>query len=321
MKHRVRIHGKKPKTRSPRRQAKKPAPEKKFTSADVVKGVRHRAWPAVLEALAGGVHPEGIHIHGDPLILAVAAIGPVRVVQAVLKAGADPNAENPQRKTPLFVARDPAVARKLLEAGADPNHVSRHGATALHDLAAHGHDKALQVLLEAGAHVDPRDDEGRTPLMLAVEHLRLPAVQVLLDHRADPNVRDREGNTLLHQVVRQRSKAALALVQMLLAAGAEPDARTREHFTPLLLAATDAAARLLVEAGADVNAATRNHVTPLVLAIHRGDVATARLLIHAKARPDIRVAADYPQNELAGRTARELAAASSHRALRDLFRA
>jgi cytohesin len=311
------LHGKKPKE-SLKRQAK-PAP-KRLVPTDVVKAVRHRDWPTVRQALIEKIDPDAIQVHGDPLILAVTACAPVRVVQAVLKAGADPDAPNGKRETALFHASDPKIVELLLAAGANPNHRSKAGTTPLHRLAAKGLPHGLELLILAGAQLEALDDERRTPLLRAAKEQKPDAVEVLLRHRADPEARTRDGLTALHEMARQRTKAAEFIVAQLLAAGADVAARSLEQQTPLMFARVSTVALALVSAAADVNATTPDGATALHYAIARGDVDVVRVLAQAKADVDLPVATSCADRALAGKTPRELAAANSLSDMRRLFR-
>jgi ankyrin repeat protein len=318
VKHRVRLHGKKPRE-SLKRQAK-PAP-KKLTAADVVKAVRHRDWPTVRQALIEKLDPLTIHVHGDPLILAVTAIAPVRVVQAVLKAGADPNALNNLRETALHHASDPKVVELLLAAGANPNHRSKLGVAPIHKYAARGLPHAIDLVAKAGADLELGDDEGRTPLLRAVSEQKPESVTALLAHKVNLEALNKQGHTGLQEVVRHRTAAALQIVPLLLAAGADPQATTADGEPPLLLARTPEAVNLLLRAGADMNAVTRSGETALLRAVRDGEEAIVRLLLAAKADPSVRVSAKHPEKAIAGKTPRELAATSSSTTIRKLFAA
>ncbi|KAI7840478.1 hypothetical protein COHA_005779 [Chlorella ohadii] len=174
------------------------------------------------------------------------------------------------------------------------------GITALHVAAANGWDELLDRLLEtdrltvdAASHID-----GYTPLMIAAACGRRHAVDALLARGADPSKRSRRGASSLHfaaqtpqgqsvltallahpsctpALVRQtgfRDRSPLmlsvlshgkpAIVQQLLAAGANPDERvdsmvlhTCVHMARL------GALRTLIQAGADVDAVAADGIS------------------------------------------------------------
>ena len=79
----------------------------------------------------------------------------------------------------------------LIEQGADVDAVNRRRSTPLHWAI---HDEAkVRLLLDRGAGVNARNVEGRTPLYLAASlGSGAPAVRLLLAHGADPNLATRE---------------------------------------------------------------------------------------------------------------------------------
>ena len=82
-------------------------------------------------------------------------------VERCLMAGADPNAQDGDGKTPLHRAahwnENSAVIAALLKAGADPNARSGSGWTPLHEVAGWNESPAvITTLLEAGANPDAR---------------------------------------------------------------------------------------------------------------------------------------------------------------------
>lgn len=209
--------------------------------------------PKVLDALASGAEVNVQHLkHGTPLMRAVQNRHET-VVQALLRAGANPNLELYNTGTPLHavigspavsITHDAMVCRivtLLAMHGADLNRYGPNGYTPLMTAMTHGHPSLVHHLLDLGA--DPnrlarntdRVQPGQprpprfsvSPLVhatrsndSAMDAVRLDLVNALLDAGAHVNALDGNGNLPLYSAVSAR--APLAVVQRLLDAGADP---------------------------------------------------------------------------------------------------
>ncbi len=175
-----------------------------------------------------------------------------------------------------------------------------------------GHRALALALLEAGANLEQADGNGVRPLLNTILNAsvggngaaeRLQLAQDLIDKGADVNAADWYGETALWAAVDLRNvdlagpatdngvdrAAVLTLIERLLAAGADPNARVREYpperrflmrlgslswvdftgQTPFLraaLAGDTTVMRLLLAHGADPNIATYEGTTPLMAA-------------------------------------------------------
>lgn len=188
-------------------------------------------------------------------------------------------------KTPLLYATrqgNLALTRLLIEGGANTEIADANGITPLinaiinHSIVnvnrtgQSDHLKIAQYLVEAGANVNAQDWYGQTPLWAAVDIRNLEFSVTETTNRVD-----REN--------------AYALIELLLAAGADPNSRTKEFpperrfiagtgsngwvdmtgQTPFLRAALAGdlrVLRLLLEHGADPNISTYGGTTPLMVA-------------------------------------------------------
>lgn len=195
--------------------------------------------------------------HGvTPLTLAVQR-GNLEIVEILLDAGADPNKGNGHwwiwdGTPPLCFAglgHHQEIFELLLARGANPRGRDDVKRTVLMCTAMGGEPWMVERLLELGAEVDRRDEQRQTALHHAAmgkpldEERRAANARVLLAAGADPDAKDKHGRTPLERAV---FGGKLPLVRALLAAGATPDG--------LLQAAIDdelEIARLLLEAGAD----------------------------------------------------------------------
>ena len=148
------------------------------------------------------------------------------------------------RGPPLVEAaqrRDHDQLRNLLRAGHDPNEAYRlpaggTGPGALNVLADDSDGaETVRLLLEGGADPD-RGPRGFTPLMRVCSQGFLDQVELLLAHGANPNARSDDGHTVLACCVstHARGEAAVRLIQRLVQAGADPNLPGLHGVTPLM---------------------------------------------------------------------------------------
>ena len=257
-------------------------------------------------------------------LMLAARHGHVDLAKALLDAGADVDAATAAEEAPRFIppSESPPGLSKgigIVRAGWPEDRGKRFPAggskTALLYATREGHLDVAQLLVERGADLERADDNGITPLLNSILNASLFRVNrtgasghlaianLLLDAGANANASDWYGETPLWAAVDLRNlelgpadKAtgirdeAFALIERLLAAGAKPNARTREFpherryvvavvgsvawvdltgQTPFLRAAAAGdlrVMRLLLEHGADPNIATDAGTTPLMVA-------------------------------------------------------
>jgi hypothetical protein len=120
---------------------------------------------------------------GDTALHIAAAAYHTRMVEKLLRAGADVHAKNRLGDQALHAAavgqpgstmwNPPAQAATivcLIEAGADPNTVNKTGVSPLHRAVRSRCAKAVQTLLECGADPALRNKSGSTPKLLATHN-------------------------------------------------------------------------------------------------------------------------------------------------------
>ncbi|KAK7863164.1 hypothetical protein R5R35_003416 [Gryllus longicercus] len=101
--------------------------------------------------------------------------------------------------------------------------------------AERGDLEQVKSCLAVGARIDAHDSHGNTALHVATSNNRARVVEYLLNAGDDANARDHRGVTPLHLAV--ASDPSGNLVRVLLDAGARPDIADDEGRTPLDLAA------------------------------------------------------------------------------------
>jgi ankyrin repeat protein len=179
-----------------------------------------------------------------------------QLVAVLLSKGAQVDVKDKDGITPLMLAikrADIEVAQVLLQhlEGEGLEARDKQGRTALHLTVsdrAHYDIPALKLLLEHGATANTKDGNGVTPLMNMVLRGSLTSVQLLVQHVGEQGLqeRDQEGRTALHCAIgrsatlmwagRYFDRTSLAMVQVLLEAGADPFITDREGRTPRALA-------------------------------------------------------------------------------------
>ncbi|HEY1302257.1 MAG TPA: ankyrin repeat domain-containing protein [Vicinamibacterales bacterium] len=220
--------------------------------------------------------------------------------------------------------------KALIEAGADLDAVDPDGTTALILAVINSHYDEAVMLIDGGAGLNIGDAAGMTPLYAAVDMqhqepmvnrplpkpsgllLPLDVVKRLLEHGADPNVR-LKAPLLMRQhnggdpqlgdgatpLMRAAKVSDATIIGLLLDKGADPNLKLRNQTTALMIAASRAgrsvgpesatieAMKLLLAKGADVDATNDNGETALHLAVSRGD-GLVKFLAEQGARLDLK---------------------------------
>eukprot|EP00571_Detonula_confervacea_P013236 CAMPEP_0172297510 /NCGR_PEP_ID=MMETSP1058-20130122/503_1 /TAXON_ID=83371 /ORGANISM="Detonula confervacea, Strain CCMP 353" /LENGTH=1884 /DNA_ID=CAMNT_0013006671 /DNA_START=109 /DNA_END=5763 /DNA_ORIENTATION=- len=183
--------------------------------------------------------------------------GSLEVLDLLLERGADVNACNKWRETPLLIAANNGhveAVKRLLLSGADPSLCSEAGWSALTFAAHKGYDDICGLLLAAQAPVNCRVTEDlSTPLHKACAGSKAghtSAVSQLLEGHADVHALNKWRETPLLTAANHGQSQA---VEALLRYGADPCKCTDTGWSPLSIAAYkghDEVVRLLLEEGA-----------------------------------------------------------------------
>ena len=208
----------------------------------------------------------------------------------VRKAAEDPDPDaEPERAR---AGRQPCLASDLPKILSSTEQIGQQGGfSALHFAAREGHTEAARLLVEAGADVDQvTGGDQSSALLVAVINGNYDLARELLEAKADPNLLSDDGAGPLFaalniewslrtwypqpQAFRQQQTSYLELMELLLRAEADPNARTTTH---IWYAAYNAG-----RMGVDFTGAT-----PFWRAAYAADVGAMRLLVGNGADPNI----------------------------------
>ena len=190
------------------------------------------------------------------------------MAELLLRAGADTNAVNDFGTSPISEAclnGSTAMVQLLLQHRANPNLAIATGETPLMTCARTGNADAVRRLIEGGAAIDAKEpSQNQTAMMWAAAEKHPGVVKALIDAHADPNARTKQGFSPIHFAARVGD---LESVKLLLAAGVDINTQTRVER----------------EGGQD----TTSGYTPLLIATMRAQVDTAIYLLDRGADPNI----------------------------------
>jgi len=263
--------------------------------------------------LKAGADPNATDADGQTPLMVIAHTGNVTAAGLLLRHGAKVDAtEKGAGQTALHFAAaesQPAMVRELLRHHADPNARSRvnddlrqvspepriqwrrpGGLTPLLYAARQGCMECVQELIKARANPNLSDPEAISPLLEATENFHFDVAVYLMKSGADPNHWDWWGRTPLYAAVDLNSLpyggrpdrptldavSSLRMIELLLAAGANPNAQLK-LFPPFRQIGADRGADLLLTVG----------TTPLLRAAKAADVDAMKLLLAAGAKVEL----------------------------------
>lgn len=214
------------------------------------------------------------------------------VVVEILKSGANANVfAQESHDTALHLAADrgqTALVIKLIGAGAMVDATNKKGETALHRATTQNHLEVVKNLVRLRADVNLLVSGGdrATALHIAAKKRLLPIVKMLIDASANVNLRDNAGQTPLHKAARgdnssdeegkmlffkaaEVDQGGLAVMECLIAAGVDVNAKDKDGNTALHLSASGQPKTLecLLFAGADTSLANNAGKTVFHMAL------------------------------------------------------
>lgn len=144
-----------------------------------------------------------------------------------------------------------------------------------------GDQQAIDLFVRANFNVNTTAEDGTPPLLTALKRGLTIIAQILVTAGADPNAKDRLGLTPLLVACGKPTAGYRNTVDLLLKKGAHVNVRDPLGNTPLLLSISGGTADIaftLIEQGADVFATRRDGESALTLAQKLGDERLVRLI-------------------------------------------
>jgi ankyrin repeat protein/serine/threonine protein kinase len=229
-----------------------------------------------------------------PLMVA-AGVGHHRVIELLLKAGADPSIPDKREMTPLHYAAgdgDLDLIQMLADHGAPVDEPADY--PPMLPAAGNGQVEAIKLLHSLGADPDRRDiEEQAGPLTVAAQRGELESVKTLISLGADVNIgykhlqkEDDEDDRASTPLAYAAWKGHRKIVQELVAAGADPNVSF--NGCPVLYerVANDASevVKMLLHGGADprVFMDDEEKWTPFFVAIQKASHKSLELLAKTK---------------------------------------
>ena len=230
----------------------------------------------------------------------------------MIRSGADVNEAQPDGTRPIHWAVyrvDHELMTELIGRNAQVDVINELGSTPLTEAVKLSDPDMVRMLLDAGSGPEGANPEGQTALMLAIKSGDLGIVRMLVDAGADVNAVEQvqDQTPLIWAAAANRNAAEM--VDILLANGADVNARARFTDWPsqitseprwqyhayggltALLYATrqgcDECVESLVGAGADVNVPTPEGVTALMIALDNTNNEIANFLLDQGANPHV----------------------------------
>ncbi|XP_069131824.1 uncharacterized protein [Argopecten irradians] len=232
---------------------------------------------------------------GNTSLIWAAKRGHTKIVQLLLKHGADITLRNYDGQTAVEVAS--TSIRTLLLDSVDRSTESSH--RLLLQACWQGNIRVIKKLLNEGKvkDINCKNAEGLTPLLLVARDIQLfdrlaiqqnraynPAevVTILLAHRADIHAVDEDGKTCLHYASQSKASLAQTVVQALITGGPDIDLKDKRLFAPIHCASQSGnteCVEVLINGGSCVNSRGFAGTTPLHITAYNDNERTACCLL------------------------------------------
>lgn len=252
--------------------------------------------------------PNIINTKGDPLIVVAATLGNYTAVEELILSGVDVNKPNAFTKDTALLRSlyngYTEIAQRLVYSGADINAVNNYKHSPLYvalekqnvpmidlfltsgvkeGLSANylfrsvstKNETGVIAMLKGGINPNVVNDKGNTPLMIAASLGDLPSLQDLLAYRADLNAANKEGNTALIYAARFNHPEVIKmlLLPQTMQTPLDVNAQNKAGETALYWGAAKGnveVVKRLLAAGADPTLAANNGLVPVAVAQKNG---------------------------------------------------
>jgi len=157
-----------------------------------------------IQAINSGANPNSFDRNYLPAILLSASRQQVKIVDALIKSGADVNKKGTDEKqeisngSALIAASANGnidIVKLLLDADADKNITDDTGLTPLMSAAYMDNYQIVALLIRKGAALEQKDVKGYTALMFAANAGNNNSVKLLLENKANVNAKDKDNST------------------------------------------------------------------------------------------------------------------------------
>ncbi|XP_059159077.1 E3 ubiquitin-protein ligase MIB1-like isoform X2 [Physella acuta] len=223
---------------------------------------------------------------GHTALQAASQNGHIEVIKVLIKHDVNMEVEDKDGDRAVHHAAfgdEPAVIELLHRGGADLNARNKRRQTPLHIGVNKGHIGVVRSLLVLGSHPSLQDSEGDTALHDAISKKRDDMIALLLEHAADITITNNNGFNALHHAALRGNPSAMRILLTKLPRPWIVDEKKDDGYTALHLASLNnhvEVAELLVHQGkANMDIQNVNLQTPLHLAVERQHTQIVRLLV------------------------------------------
>lgn len=141
-----------------------------------------------------GANPNAVDAKGNPSLMLAIRNQSWKVVDTLLaNRRTNVNIENEARETPMMYLALMGETERLRDLQARGGQINRIGWSPLHYAASKGHEETVRYLLSQKAIVNAPAPDGTSPLMMAALSGKRAVVDLLLAAGADPSMQNAQG--------------------------------------------------------------------------------------------------------------------------------